>query len=83
MFLPTFPFDYSSLVPALAVWPDPHTGEPVCLITPLTHENDRDKANAKLIAAAPDMLELLEKYAAGENVYIETRHLLNKLNQEI
>lgn len=29
----------------------------MCLISPLEKVNDRDKANAKLIAAAPDLLD--------------------------
>lgn len=48
----------------MAVWPDSvevgQVAEPVCLIAPMANYNERDEANASLIAAAPDLLAALE-----------------------
>lgn len=47
----------------LAVWPavirNGARGCPVCLITTKQGETEKDYANAKLIAAAPELLEVL------------------------
>lgn len=49
---------------SMAVWPDQveigQVAEPICLIAPMANYNDTDEANARLIAAAPDLLESLE-----------------------
>ena len=37
------------------------TGCCICLIAPVSNYTEEDKANARLIAAAPDMLAALEK----------------------
>lgn len=40
---------------------DTGTAEPpICLVSPITLANDTDNANARLIAAAPELLEALE-----------------------
>lgn len=48
----------------MAVWPDQveigQVAEPICLIAPMANYNDTDEANARLIAAAPDLLEALK-----------------------
>lgn len=53
---------------ALAVWdethgqaPDSITGRPICILTPLEKMNPMDEANARLIAAAPDLLFALKR----------------------
>lgn len=49
---------------SLAVWQDSvevgQIAEPVCLIAPADTVNERDEANARLIAAAPELLETVK-----------------------
>lgn len=46
---------------SLAVWPDGvqigEVAEPICLISPTDRTTEQDEANARLIAAAPELLE--------------------------
>lgn len=60
----------------LAVWKD--EAITICLISPKETENDQDIANARLIAAAPDMLEELKRIRA--ELIESTRHF--KLHSE-
>lgn len=49
----------------LAVWSsnvfEGYVGSPVCKVSPQENENATDRANAHLIAAAPELLEALQK----------------------
>lgn len=42
---------------SLAVWPDLHERNPICLLSPVFEATKQDEANAALIAAAPELLE--------------------------
>lgn len=48
----------------LAVWPadtvDGYVGSPICKVSPEHLMNETDEANARLIAAAPELLEALK-----------------------
>lgn len=49
---------------SLAVWPDSiqvgQIAEPICLVSPDVSVTEQDEANARLIAAAPDLLAALK-----------------------
>lgn len=60
----------------LAVWSE--QDRVICLVSPKELENDEDLANAKLIAAAPEMLEALKKMRTyfGEHDKTMREHVL-------
>lgn len=51
-------------VNALAVWPESvkegHFGNPVCLVAPYDKIDERDEANAAILAQSPRMVEALQ-----------------------
>lgn len=57
--------DVSAKDSRLTVWPasveDGGRGGCICHVSPELTQNEEDKANARLIASAPDLLEALEK----------------------
>jgi len=61
---------------ALAVWPESvkvgEVASPVCIVSPIAELDDTDIQNARLIAAAPEMLREMELYLT----------LLNWIEQE-
>jgi len=54
---------------SLAIWPDGvgvgDVASPICIVSPLAGLDDTDIKNARLIAAAPDLLAALEDIAEG------------------
>lgn len=59
---------YSSFDHALGVWQSNAIGQeeypPVCKVAPIENTTDEDHANANLIAAAPDLLGVLEEFVS-------------------
>lgn len=57
----------------LAVWPygtvEGQVGSPICKVSPESLENDTDRANARLIAAAPELFELTMRLMTALSTY--------------